>query len=436
MKQQMLDLKMEYDERVLEIRREIPGRLAVLTKDSGQAAAKEEIVREALQNPIGTPPLREIVRATDSVCIIMSDITRYYQRMDLFLPILIGELAAAGVKDEQITLLCALGAHGFQSEGEKALILGELYGRIRFVEHDCRKGEELVMLGTSPNGTPICLNRLAVECDKLILTGVIGFHDMAGYGGGRKSLIPGIASYEGVSKNHLQVFAKEFGAGLNPDCRLGNVDGNPMHQDMVFAGELVKPDFLFNVILDTEGEYYKAVAGDWKLAFEQGTKYCDEACGIPITEKADVVIAGCCGYPKDMNLYQASKGYAVAIEAVKKGGTVLLVAACRDGMGAELSSEIIVKYDRQEDREALMRQEFAPEAYSGYYICEMARHYEFLLVSEYEPAEELEKSGVKLFRRIEDALDYIYERPENQDGLTYVIPHSMSVQPKLERSDG
>lgn len=429
-----MSIDLKYGRGKIEIDPKLLGNYEILETEETSAAHKETIILEALENPIGSSRLRDLAEPDDRICIVMSDISRWYQRMDLFLPYIIEELSAAGVKDDNILLLCALGAHDPQSEEEKKQILGRLYGRFRFIEHDCRDKKHLVHLGVSRNGTPICISRYAAEADKVILTGAVTYHDMAGFGGGRKSVMPGIASYEAVSANHLQVFAKELGAGLNPYCRLGNIEGNPMHEDMMDACSLLKPAFLFNVILDGNNEYFKAVAGDYEKAFLQGIRYCEEACAVPILKKADIVIAGCGGYPKDMNLYQASKGYAVAIEAVKPGGTVILAAQCEDGMGAAGSVSIITDYDDHIQREKKMRKAFEPEAYSGYYICEMARHYNLFLVSDYEKKEELEKSGVRLFSSMEEALDCA--GAENKELLTYVMPSSMSIAVKFIDQEG
>ncbi len=410
------------------------GNYRVLENEKASKQSREEIIREALEHPIGSPKLSEIVSAEDRVCIVISDITRYYHRMDLFLPYLIDELTAAGVKDDQIVILSATGAHEAQSEEEKALLLGEkLAGRFTVIDHDCHDMKNMVDLGKSRNGTPLLINRLAVECDKLILTGAITEHDMAGYGGGRKSVLPGIAGYESVAANHMQVFSPEIGGGLRPDCRIRKLEGNPMHEDMCDACERCKPDFLFNVILDSHGDYYKAVAGDWREAFEQGTKYFDEACAIPIRERADVVIAGCGGYPKDSNLYQASKGIAVGIEAVKPGGTIIFAAKCEDGMGADPSVSIIMDFETNEEREADQRKAFVPEAYSGYYICEMAPKYRLVFVSDYANGEEIETSGMELYRTMEEALEAVYKENNGEaEPLTYIIPSAMAVVPALE----
>lgn len=424
-------IQLKYGKSCLEFDQALLGSYEILKAEEKNAPDETAMIQEALAHPIGSKKLQEMTGPEDRVCIIVSDISRVYQKMALFLPFLIKELKAAGVREENITLLCALGAHDPQTEAEKKQVLGSLYGKFRFVEHNCKDQEQLVHLGQSRNGTPICISRYAAEADKVILTGAVTYHDMAGFGGGRKSIMPGIASYEAVSANHLQVFGKKLGSGLNPNCRLGNLSHNPMHEDMMDACQLVKPAFLFNVVLDGNNNYYKAVAGDYKAAFEKGVSYCQEACAISIKKKADVVIAGCGGYPKDMNLYQASKGYATAIEAVKPGGTVILAAQCQDGMGAEGSVSIITDYDDHLEREKKMRKAFEPEAYSGYYICEMARHYRLMLVSHYEPRQELDKSGLLLFSSMEEALACAYDGLE-QDAFTYVIPSAVSVVTKYQ----
>lgn len=442
----MSELSFKYGKGTISFSTDRLGRFEVLENERASGQSAEEVIREALENPIGSPRLSQLARPEDRVCIVISDITRYYHRMDLFLPFIIEELAAAGVEDEQITILSATGAHEAQSDEEKALLLGEkLAGRFTVIDHDCRDEANMVSLGMSRNGTPLIINRLAVECDKLILTGAITEHDMAGYGGGRKSVLPGVAAYESVAANHLQVFSPEFGGGLRPECRIRRLEGNPMHQDMCDACDICQPAFLFNVILDSHGNYYKAVAGGWRQAFDAGTKYFDEACAIPIGERADVIIAGCGGFPKDSNLYQASKGIAVGIEAVKPGGTIIFAAKCEDGMGADPSVSIIMDFDNNEDRERDQRKAFVPEAYSGYYICEMAAKYRLVLVSDYANGEEIRRSGMELYRTMEEAIEAVYGASAKEgceaaampgtrsEMLTYIIPSAMAVVPALKQ---
>ncbi len=405
----------------------------VLENTESAHSSVEKIVRDALLHPIGTPRLSQIVKKGERVCIVISDSSRYYQRMDLFLPEIIKELHEGGIADHEITVLCATGAHAPQTEEEHALLLGEkLKDTFQVIDHDCHKKEELLKMGTTRHGTEVFVNRRAVECDRLILTGCITYHDMAGYGGGRKSLLPGISSYASVAENHSRVFAKTVGEGMNPFCRMGNLKNNPMHEDMLDACEMIKTDFLFNVILDSKGNYYKAVAGDVKQAFLQGTKYLDEAGAVWIEKKADAVIAGCGGFPKDLDLYQASKAFSAAAEAVREQGTILVIAKCDNNMGTQESVSIITDFETNLQREEYLRKDFLPEAFSGYLLCELAQKYRLLMVSDYEPKAELAQCGIQVFRGISEALLSMKENLEESEKLLYILPSAMSVLPKLK----
>lgn len=405
----------------------------VLENEKSAQSSIEEIVRDALLHPIGTPRLSQIVKKGERVCIVISDSSRYYQRMDLFLPEIIRELHEGGISNQEITILCATGAHASQTEEEHVLLLGEnLKDTFRVIDHDCHKKEELLRMGTTRNGTEVFVNRRAVECDRLILTGGITYHDMAGYGGGRKSLLPGISGYDSVAENHSRVFAKTVGDGLNPFCRMGNLENNPMHEDMLDACEMIKPDFLFNVILDSKGNYYKAVAGDVNQAFLEGTKYLDEAGAVWIDKKADAVIAGCGGFPKDLDLYQASKAFSAAAEAVREQGTILVIAKCDNNMGTKESVSIITDFETNLQREEYLRKDFLPEAFSGYLLCELAQKYRLAMVSDYEPKSELMQCGIQVFHEISEALLYMKKNIEQSENLLYILPNAMSVLPKLK----
>ncbi|WP_291635104.1 nickel-dependent lactate racemase, partial [Clostridium sp.] len=383
---------MKYGKDYLEIITDQIGDYRVLDKDMVNQKEANEIIKDALNNPIGSKKLKDIVKSGDKVCLVISDITRHCQRMDIFLPFIIQELNCGGVEDKDIVILSATGAHEKQTEEEHRLLLGEaLAKRFQVIDHDCHDKGSLKSFGITRYGTPIEINRYATECDHLILTGAVTYHDMAGYGGGRKSLLPGIASYEAIFLNHMRVFGEKKGSAINPECRLGNLNGNPMHEDMMDACDKIKPSFIFNIILNSEGNYYKAVAGNYREAFERGVQYCDEVGAVHIDKKADVVIASAGGYPKDINLYQASKAHSVGIEALKAGGTLIILAQCPDNMGSDESVDIIMNYDTNEQRERFMRKAFIPEAYSGYLICEISSKYDVIFVSDYQDQKVIEK---------------------------------------------
>lgn len=425
-------MKLKYGKHYVDMDTNRIGDYKVLSNNLRAEADPRNIIINALKKPHGSKPLGEIVKKGDQICIVVSDITRAYQKMNFWLPFIVEALNVAGVEDKDIVFLSSNGAHRKQTLLEHETILGKaLSQRFKIVEHDCYDAEQLMDLGVTKYGTPIRVNRLAVECDHLIITGGVTFHDMAGYGGGRKSVLPGICAHESIVSNHYQVFGAEEGSGIHPKCIIGNVEGNPMHLDMLEACEKLNISFAFNVVLDSEGNLYKAMAGDYIHVHEIGRQYCDDIGVVGIEKKADIVIASAGGYPKDINLYQVSKVHMTASEALKEGGTLIIVADCMDNMDADESVDIIMKFENNTDRERHIRQHFIPEAYSGYLICMIAEKYNVLLVSNYEAREEIEKSGMRLFRSLEEAMACAYDKESTDGHLTYIIPNATATLPKI-----
>lgn len=290
-------------------------------------------VNNCLDNPIDSLAFNEIFKSGDKVTIVVSDITRLWIKIDLILPLLVERLNIQGIKDEDIIIVVATGTHREETDEEKIKIVGkEIFDRIEVVDHNCDTSE-MVYVGTTPRGTEVELNRLVVD-RKVILTGGIVHHLMAGFGGGRKSIVPGVASRKTIAQNHLHALDPKE-ARSNPSIGVGVTMDNPLHLDMVDCTKFVNPDFLLNVIVDTKGNIAKLFTGNWLTAWEEGTKWADEKFGVPITEKADLVIASCGGYPKDISLYQGTKSLFNASLAVKPNGCILLLAECREGAGAD-----------------------------------------------------------------------------------------------------
>lgn len=266
-------------------------------------------VRQALRHPIGCAPLREVIQATDTVAIVVSDITRIVHTAQM-LPVIVEELNAIGVKDEQITVITAQGTHRAHTPEENAVVCGEeMVKRLRIVNHDCRDEANLVKVGTTTYGNDIFLDRRAVEADKVILTGAVSFHPMAGFGGGRKSVLPGIASYETIMRNHALALTDEVGGGCNPLCETSLLEHNPLHDDMRQAAALLNPAFLVNTVFTADGDLYEVVGGHWYEAWKKGCEDLLRIASVAIQEQADVTIGSAGGYPKDMNLYQSTKAH-------------------------------------------------------------------------------------------------------------------------------
>jgi nickel-dependent lactate racemase len=285
----------------------------------------------ALDHPVDSAPLREMVTPGGTVAITVSDITRGWQKNADTLPFLLEYLNAAGVSDDKITVIIAVGAHRQNSPAEFAELCGpEVCHRVRVVNHDAWDERNTVPLGRTSRGTPVEVSRVAMEADTLILTGGVIYHYMVGYGGGRKSIMPGVCSNRTIQTCHLWSMERELGGGRSRLSQSGITEGNPSHEDMMECASLAKPDFIVNVVPNLEGRLCGIFTGNWVSAWLQATRLVDEIYGVEIPDKADIVIATAGGYPKDINLYQTTKTMDNAVHAAKTGGISLILSECPD----------------------------------------------------------------------------------------------------------
>lgn len=284
----------------------------------------------AVRCPIASQPLQKVVRKGDKVAVIVSDVTRLVRTAE-FLPVIISEINAGGVPDEDITIIVATGTHRAHTHDEDIAVCGkDIVKRIKIHQHDSRNNEELTDLGVTSFGTPILIDSYVAEADKVIITGAVSLHPMAGFGGGRKAVMPGVSGHATIMHNHAIALAPKVGDGCNPLCETGILEGNPLHEDMVEVTKKLDPAFLVNMVFTPEGKLHEVVAGHWYKAWEKGCKDLVAMAGVPIKELADVVFASAGGSPKDMNLYQSCKAHMNAVFAVKKGGIMILTLECPD----------------------------------------------------------------------------------------------------------
>ena len=286
-----------------------------------------EIVRAAFENPIDSPRLRELARGKASCVVIISDHTRPVPSKDI-LPEMFAELEA-GSPGIAITLLVATGFHRPTTTAELEAKLGpEIMKRVRIVLHDSRDPDSNVRVGTLPSGAPCVIDKVAAEAELLVSEGFIEPHFFAGFSGGRKSVLPGVADQVTVLGNHCSKFID------SPFARTGNLDGNPLHEDMVAAAKLARLAFIANVVIDEEKRTVAAFAGDPYAAHRRG---CDFLLGYAqVAPKfADVVITSNGGAPLDQNLYQCVKGMTAAEATCNPGGVIIDCVACADGHGGE-----------------------------------------------------------------------------------------------------
>lgn len=390
-----------------------------------------EIIQTALENPIGSGRLASLVQPGERVCVVIPDITRAWQWTDLYLPFVVEELKRGGIRDEDILFICALGTHRPQTLEEHRLLLGkELADRFQVIDHDCQDQENLMYCGETSFGTPVWLNKKAMDCDHLVLTGGIVYHFLAGWSGGKKYVLPGISSYETVMKNHALSLNPIRGLGPHPDVRSGNDDTNLIHLDMLEAASFAKPTFLFNVIT-AEGRIAGAVAGHYQSAHNKGRELVDAIDGVAIQEKADLVIASAGGSPKDVNLYQSIKTLINAREATKVGGTMIILTESPEGLGGNAEvQDMILSYDTVLEREDALRADYSISKYVGYYFCESADKFDLLLVSSLDP-DLLKKANITIVKTLNEALALVYAK-HGKDLKTHIMPQGANTLPRIQ----
>ena len=285
----------------------------------------DELVRESLENPIGSPRLRDLAAGKRKITVIASDHTRPVPSK-VIMPLMLEEIRA-GSPDAEITILVATGLHRTTTMDELAAKFGEeIVSRERIVVHDCDDSANLVNLGKLPSGGDLIVNRLAVEADLLVAEGFIEPHFFAGFSGGRKSVLPGIASRATVMYNHNAGFI------AHPKARTGVIDGNPIHEDMLFAARAAKLAFVVNVVIDAAHEPIFSVAGDCDAAHRVGREFLASKCRVDAVP-ADIAISTNGGYPLDQNIYQSVKGMTAAEATVKPGGVIVMFSESADGHG-------------------------------------------------------------------------------------------------------
>lgn len=335
-------------------------------------------IRNALRQPIGTLPFRQVVRPGERVAILVNDITRLV-RTDLFLPILVDELNTAGIPDRDILVVFALGNHRKQTQEEQRSIVGdEMARRLKFRDHDCQDAANLVRIGRTRRGNEVWVNRAVRECDRVILTGEIIYHLIAGYSGGRKSLFPGVAGAEFIRFNHSFI--------LDPACRIGVLEGNPAHEDLLDACHLFSPDFLLNVILSPAGELLHIVAGHYDEAHRAGCKLVGKIYSAAASTAYDVVIASAGGFPFDINLRQAHKGMENAARVLRSGGCLLYFAKCRDGWGSAALKDWAGRFLSVDEMEEALRRNFIVGAHKAYWLARLSERIRVFLVSDLDAA--------------------------------------------------
>ena len=379
----------------------------------------EAEVRRALEEPVGTPLLRSMAKPGQKIVIITSDVTRPCPSYTI-LPPLLEELAAAGVKDEDITIVIALGSHRKQTEEEKKKLVGEaVYERIAVVDSNALG---YVHMGETAIGTPIDISTPVAEADFKICLGNIEYHYFAGYSGGAKAIMPGVSTRAAIQSNHSMMVRDEACAG--------KIAGNPIREDIEAAAAIVGVDFILNVVLDEHKKIVKAVAGDVTKAHREGVRFLDSLYQKKIAKEADIVIASQGGAPKDLNLYQTQKALNNAKAAVRQGGVIILVGSCKEGLGEGCFEEWMLKAEEPEDLIRWIRQEFKLGGHKAAAIALTMQKADIYLVSDMAP-DFVRSIFMTPFATVQAAFDAAMKKM-GENASVIVMPYGGSTLPVTE----
>jgi nickel-dependent lactate racemase len=300
------------------------GTFVIRPKNVAPVSDEETAVFEALRAPIGSPPLREIVSATDTVAIVFSDITRPMPYSSV-LPPLMEEISI--VPDDQIVFINATGSHRPNTQEELIEILGDaIVDRYRIHQHDCNDETNLINLGKTSRGHEIWINREYMQSSIKILTGYIEPHLFAGFSGGPKAVLPGIAGVKSIMSNHGSEMIGD------PKSTFTHTKGNLIWEEMFEVATLTNPTFLLNVTQTEDRRITGVFAGELSQAHERGIEFLKSTAMVPVDGSFDIVISTAGGYPLDISMYQSVKGIAVTANIVKDGGAILLVSDCEEGL--------------------------------------------------------------------------------------------------------
>jgi nickel-dependent lactate racemase len=385
-------------------------------------AEPAEKIAAALRDPIGSEPLSRRVKKGEKVAIVVSDRTRS-TKADLFLPILIDELNSQGIPDNDILIVFSLGTHNKHTREQQEKIVGkEIASRVRLIDHDCRDEANLVYLGKTSRGTPVKLNKIVVEAERKILTSGITYHYFAGFGGGRKAVLPGIAGFESIQANHRM--------SMDPcRCTTAALDGNPLSEDMEEAARMLKPDFIVNTVLNEKRELCGVFAGDPVAAHRAGCKFINDHAMVKIGRKAELVIASAGGGSMDLNFVQSHKAMENAHFALKEGGVMILLAESSEGFPSDIYMKYIEIGSAEKIHAELIRN-FTIPGHTVYAAFQKAEEFKIIWVSRL-PKEVVRKMGITPADSFEEARA-LAQKWLSPEPPTYIMPLAYTTFPAHE----
>ena len=384
--------------------------------------SQEQIVEESMDNPIGSVKLEELAKNKKSVVIITSDHTRPVPSR-VTMPIILRRLRE-GNPDIDIKIIVATGFHRASTRAELIYKMGEeIVNNEKIIMHISTDDAAMVKAGVLPSGGDFYLNKVAFEADLLIAEGFIEPHFFAGFSGGRKSILPGIASAKTIMYNHCSEFID------SKNARTGILDNNPIHEDMVYAAKAAKLAFIVNVVIDKDKNVIASFAGDVDKAHKTGCKFVTELSKID-AQMADIVISTNGGYPLDQNIYQSVKGMTAAEATCKDGGVIIMISACNDGHGGQSFYDNVAKASSPskilENVRSVEKGETVPDQWEFQILARILERFTVIMVTDQCSSEMIINMHMKHAKTFEEALNLAFDI-KGKDAKIAVIPDGVSV---------
>jgi len=383
--------------------------------------SEEEIVKKAIINPVGVPRLKELAQGKKKIVVISSDHTRPVPS-HITMPIILDEIREGNPK-ANITIMIASGFHRASTKAELRDKYGdEIVDKENIVTHDSRDNDSMVKVGILPSGGDLILNKLAIQADLLVAEGFIEPHFFAGFSGGRKSILPGIASKETVLANHCSEFI------AHPKSRTGILKDNPLHEDMIYAAKKANLNFILNVVINIDQKIINAFTGHWEEAHLKGCEFVSKLARVK-SKLADIVVTTNGGYPLDQNIYQSVKGMTAAEATCRKGGVIIVASECADGHGGESFYNTLAKANSVEElMDEIIRRdrnETIADQWESQVLARILLKYKVIMVTN-ASKEIVENMHMKWAANVEEAIEMADKILGNRKKIT-VIPDGVSV---------
>ena len=398
------------------VRIEIPkDRLLEVVKPR-PSVRRGQSIPEALAAPVGAEPLRRLVDRNDKVAVVVSDITRPCPTRAI-LPFVMRSLKASGVPRENVRILIGTGTHRGHTPAEKRTLLGSYASSIpRIVDHDT---DSVQYVGTTGRGTKVSVNPFLLDADFALAIGNVDVHYCAGYTGGYKAVVPGLAGKETIERNHSLMTL--------PNAEPAVVESNPVREDFEEAGEMTGLRYVVNVVQDERKRIVSSFAGDPIAAQRAAIKTVDDLVKVPVRESADIVVASAGGYPRDINLYQAHKAIENASHAVKPGGTIILIAECGEGFANTKFEDWMTNATSLDEIRERLSKQFVLGAHKAYALSKIARRAEIIVASNKFQATSI---VLKTSRKPQEALNDAW-RKHGKHASILLMPYAMNTLPAI-----